>query len=100
MLTALMTLRCSRLNLRRITGVRPTGAQARSREGSRQKPDSPAHRMVLPSATAFSQFREAPVPTVPDGVLIPMGGAQGRLLQAEVAFLEQPLHLGRVTGNT
>ena len=35
MLTALMALMCSRLSLRRITGVRPTVAQVRSREGSR-----------------------------------------------------------------
>ena len=56
--------------------------------------------MVLPSARDFFQFREAPVPPVPDGVLVPLGGAQGWLLKAEATFLEQLPHLGRVIGDT
>ena len=56
--------------------------------------------MVLPSATAFFQFREAPVPPVPDGVLVPLGGGQGWLSPAEATLLEQPPHLGRVIGDT
>ena len=52
--------------------------------------------MVLPSATAFFEFGKTPVPPLPDGVLVPLGGAQGRLLQAEAATLENPSHLGRM----
>ena len=56
--------------------------------------------MVLPSATAFFQFREAPVAPAPDGLLVTLGGVRGRVLPAEATFLEQPRHLGRVVGDT
>ena len=105
MLTA---LRRSRLNFAadyRGPAHRRPGAQ----QGREQaKPDLSAHRACprAPSGagSAFSyglfQFREAPVPPVPDGVPVPLGGAQGWLLPAEAPFPEQPPHLGRVIGDT
>ena len=73
---------------------RPSAQQGRKQVkarfvGPQSLPPSPIGGWFCLQLRPFFQFREAPVSPVTNGLLVPLGGAQGWLLPAETAFLEQ-----------